>query len=114
MELDDLNLTELLDLARQENQNAHRGLGRDVLTALAVGEHIDLPPRRIDTYRDDIFLWVDAHWKQVAPLISCPLKTRSPRACHTCTDVQVAECVTKNSATHINFKLSSPMKEEIE
>ena len=39
---------------------------------------------------------VDRYWSQVESLLGCPLKTREPRACFGCTDIQVAECTILN------------------
>jgi len=100
--LDELNLSELVALAWAENPNAHRSLGREALVAIIVGDNQELPARRIDTWRRTIFAFVDAHWRQVAPLLSCPMKSRQPHACFQCPDVQVAECVLVNHQTLIN------------
>ena len=99
MDLDELNLSELAQLTQSMDPRAHRDLPREVLVALFRGEEYDLPDRSVDEYRERIFLFVDHNWEQLSPLISCPLKTRSPRSCFTCTDIQVAECVTQNRST---------------
>lgn len=99
MDLDELNNSELAQLAQSMNPLAHRDLPREVLVALIQGEDYDLPDREVDAYRNRIFLFVDRNWEQVAPLVSCPLKDRDPRSCFTCTDIQVAECVTQNRST---------------
>jgi hypothetical protein len=98
--LDELNLSELVEIARAGSPNAHRSLGREALIAIIVGaDNEPLPTRNIDVWRKTIFAFVDAHWKQVEPLLSCPMKTRQPHACFQCTDVQVAECVLVNHQT---------------
>jgi hypothetical protein len=99
MNLDELNTTELAQLASNLNENAHRGLPREVLAQIVMGEELDLPSRQVDAYRDAIFQFCDSNWKQLEPLLSCPMKTREPRACYTCTDIQVAECTLQNRRT---------------
>ena len=99
MMLDELNLSELAQLAQSMDPRAHRDLPREVLVAIANGEEYDLPDRSVDDYRDRVYLFVDQNWEQLSPLISCPLKTRAPRSCFTCVDLQVAECVTQNRST---------------
>lgn len=110
--LDELNMSELVALAWAENPNAHRGLGRETLVAIIVGDNIDLPSRRIDVWRKTIFAFVDAHWRQVAPLLSCPMKSRQPHACFQCPDVQVAECVLVNHKSLVLIRKKK--KEEAE
>lgn len=97
--LDDLNMTELVAMAGQSSPNVHRGLSREVLCGIIMGENVDLPMTNIDMWRHSIFRFVDTHWKQVNPLLSCPMKTRSPTACFQCPDVQVAECVVESKET---------------
>lgn len=96
MNLDDFNTSELTVLASNLNANVHRGLPREVLVAIIQGEDVELPPRRVDSYRHHIFTYVDKYWDQVEPLISCPLKSRHPRSCFRCSDIQVGECTTQN------------------
>jgi hypothetical protein len=100
--LDELNLSELVSLAWAENPNAHRSLGREALINIIVGTTVELPDRRIDVWRRTIYAFVDAHWRQVEPLLSCPMKSRQPHACFQCPDVQVAECVLVNHQTLID------------
>ena len=97
--LDELNISELTEMACSQNVNAHRGLPREVLIAVIKGEEVDLPPRQIDVWRHSIYTFVDMHWQQLSPLLSCPMKTRQPHACFHCPDMQVAECVVLNHGT---------------
>lgn len=95
--LDDLNASELLLLAQEQNPNVHRGLSRDLLYSVALGEDTDLPERRVDKVRLKIMKFVLGHWKQVEPLVQgCPAKTQDPRACFQCTDIQAVQCALEN------------------
>lgn len=95
--LDEMNASELLLLAQENNLNAHRGLDRAVLIKIILGEEIDLPERQVDKIRLKIMTFIDENFKQVEPLVqACPAKTRDLRACFQCTDVQVTECALGN------------------
>jgi len=108
MSWNELNDSELVLLATMVNPRVHRGIPRKVLIALLDDEEVyDLPPREVDDARDDIFQMVDRYWSQVESLISCPMKTRQPRACYGCLDIQVAEC------SLLNQKLIETAKKEI-
>lgn len=94
-----MNITELTLKAQEMNPNAHRGLGAEVLLAIASGEEYDLPDRAVDNMRLTIMAFLLDHWEQVKPLVACPAASMSPRACFQCTDIQVIECAVKNKET---------------
>jgi len=96
MELDEMNLSELVLLAQDEEPSAHRGLGREALISIAEGEEVTLPVREVDRVRLYIMEFILDHWTQVKPLLDCPAQTKAPRACFSCTDIQVAECALEN------------------
>ena len=97
--LDELNLSELVQMAWLVNPGAHRSLPRDTLYAIIQGEEVWLPERHVDIWRHTIFKFCDMHWQQVNPLLSCPMKSRKPHACFNCPDIQVAECTLVNHET---------------
>ncbi len=99
MGLDDLNMSELVLLAQDHEPEAHRGLDREVLVAIIVGESVPLPTRQINKVRLRVMDYVIEHWTQLKPLLSCPARTKDPRACFQCTDVQVVECALENKET---------------
>jgi len=104
---DELNQSELVQLAKVVNPYVHRGISRDVLVELLEGTvELSLPPKGVDSARGDLYQVVDRYWAQVKSLVTCPLKTRNPRACFSCTDIQVAEC------SVLNQKLIERVKEE--
>lgn len=103
---DSLNLTELVLMAQDIDPEAHRGLGRDTLLEIInSGETPGLPQRRINKLRLNIMTWILGNWSQVAPLVTCPARSKDPRSCFQCTDVQVIECKLTNK--HIQFDPSS-------
>jgi hypothetical protein len=95
--LDEVNLSELVLLAQNEDPEAHRGLGRSHLKSIILGdEEEELPLRTINKVRLRIMEFVNTHWLQVRPFVQCPAKTRDPRACFQCTDHQAVECAMSN------------------
>lgn len=98
---DDMNISELVVMASFQDFNVHRGIPREVLVSIIMGDSYELPPRHIDIWRYSIFAFVDAHWEQCSPLLPCPMKERVRHACFKCPDAQVAECVLSNHKTLI-------------
>lgn len=95
--LDKMNMTELAALAQETDAEAHRGLGRERLAQIIRGASDDpLPQKPINKYRLRIMEFVNDHWEQVKPMLTCPARSGDPRACFNCTDVQVVECVSTN------------------
>jgi len=102
MDLEDLNDSELVMLAQEVDESAHRGVAREVLVQIVeqgTSEDIDLRPRRVNKLRLKIMEFILDNWKQVEPLLSCPARTREQRACYQCTDVQAVECAVLNQKT---------------
>lgn len=102
MDLEDLNDSELVMLAQEVDESAHRGIERKTLIQLieqGTSEGTYLRPRRVNKLRLKIMEFILDNWKQVEPLLSCPARTREERACHQCTDVQAVECAVLNQKT---------------
>lgn len=93
---DDLNLTELVHRAREENLNAHHGLGREILIEIIEGVEYDLPDRPVDKTRLHVMAFINERWDQVRPFVRCPAVSRHPRACFQCSDIQAAKCAFTN------------------
>lgn len=91
-----LNLTELVAICKEVVPQAHRGLPRELLEAIALGEQAELPVRRIDKVRLRIMQYIDENYDQVEYQLSCPAKSRDPYACFTCSDLLVASCMLEN------------------
>lgn len=97
--LSQMNMTELVELAQETHPEAHRGLSREVLEAIITNTPETgptLPEKKVNRHRLRIMNFVQEHWEQVKPMLTCPARTGDPRACFNCTDVQVVECVTTN------------------
>lgn len=97
MDLNELNHTELVALARMIDPHVTRGYDRFALIAiLDEDEDLNLDKPAVDFARDDIYQMVNHYWHQVESLISCPMKSREARACYGCSEIQVAECTISN------------------
>lgn len=94
---DDINMTELVQLAQALNESANRGMSREELLAI-IDEEWPGPatPRAVDARRHQLFTYIDTNWRQLETLLSCPMRARNPRSCFRCLDIQVAECVITN------------------
>lgn len=90
-----LNATELAVEAARLDPAAHRDDGETVLGAVLNGERLPYE-RTIHKIRLRIMAYIIDKWEYVSPLLSCPARSKDPRACFACTDVQVAECVLTN------------------
>ena len=95
-DFDNMNRTELAYIAQAEDPEAHRDLSRVQLLAIITGDSAPLPPRKTNRTRLKIMRYIDAHWVQLRPQLTCPAKSGLPRACFQCTDLQVTECLMKN------------------
>lgn len=105
--LDGLNQSELVLLAQENDENAHRWLTREELYSRILEPNLPpLPERRVNKYRLMIMDTVLEHWVQVRPLLVCPAATGNRRACFQCVDLQVIECA------HTNNKLLFKKEEE--
>jgi len=95
--MDTLNKTELVQLAQVLSESANRGMSREELIAI-IEEEWDGPVQKhnINKSRHRLYEYIDANWKQLEALLSCPMRTRKPRSCFRCLDIQVAECIVTN------------------
>jgi hypothetical protein len=50
----------------------------------------------VDPWRDAIMGFVDEYWAKLRSQLTCPAKTRDPKACYTCIDTQVYACLVEN------------------
>lgn len=98
---DELNLTELTLMAQEISPGASRWLGRERLVAILDNGDLEGVPdqRPTDVIRLHIMQYVDKNFDRVSPLLACPAKTRSPRACFQCLDYQVMDCALSSEAT---------------
>jgi hypothetical protein len=96
LDLAEVNLSELVLIAKEVNADAHRGLGREALLAIIELGEVKLPQRLINKKRLAVMQYINDNWKAVSYQVSCPAKTQSPTACFGCSDLQAVTCVLDN------------------
>lgn len=83
-------------MASDMDPNCHRDLPESKLMAVIEGRDPGCPDRKINRVRLQIMDYILRNWEGVSPLLSCPARSKDPRSCFQCTDVQVAECALTN------------------
>lgn len=96
MDYESLNISELVTIALELEPEAHRGMPRDLLIQIIEGESPRVPERTLNKKRLKIMSFINEHWLQVAYQVSCPAKSRDPRACFSCCDMQAVMCSVTN------------------
>jgi|SRR5580658_6472559 hypothetical protein len=94
---DRFNLTELYQTARDAGLVVLPNESRENIIAYLLGEK-EPPPieHDIDMWRNGIMGFLIEHWKQVETQLTCPAKSKDPRACFGCVDTQVVNCLISN------------------
>jgi hypothetical protein len=94
------NDTELYQLCRKAHIPVVPGTPKEVMIALLLGEKEPDPitegTHPIDSWRHGLAGFVLDHWSVLEPQITCPIKSKDPRACFGCLDTQVVTCVVQN------------------
>lgn len=95
--LEMLNHTELYQMCRRAGIQVHPRASRTEMMDYLLA-NTEPPPteHEIDSWRNGIMAFLMDHWEVVSPQITCPAKSKDPRACYQCTDVQVINCVVQN------------------
>lgn len=92
-----LNWTELYQTARRAGISVLPNDTRENVIAYITGEkeppHVEHP---IDAWRNGIMGFLIEHWRQVETQLTCPAKSKDPRACFGCVDTQVVNCLISN------------------
>jgi hypothetical protein len=50
----------------------------------------------VDAWRDALMRFIEDYWVKIQSQITCPAKSREPKACYGCVDTQVYACLMKN------------------
>jgi hypothetical protein len=92
-----LNHTELYQMARAAGLVVLPSESKENLIAYVLGEK-EPPPieHGIDMWRNGIMAFLIEHWKQVETQLTCPARSKDPRACYGCVDTQVISCLVSN------------------
>lgn len=96
---DSLNDTELYQTARAAGLVVLPSEPRENLILYLLGEmEPPLIEHEIDMWRNGIMGFLIDHWKQVETQLTCPAKSKDPRACFSCVDTQVVSCLVNNES----------------
>lgn len=91
------NHTELYQLCRRRDITVSPTLSREDLIWCYLNDTSDPRPNVFDTWRHGLTGFVFDHWKTLEPQLTCPIRTKDPRSCWTCLDVQVTACIEGNA-----------------
>jgi len=102
-----LNHSELYQMCRDAQINAHPATPRETLIQLLLGELEPPPnaPHPIDGWRHGIMGFLLEHWRAIESQLTCPAKSKDPRACFGCVDTQVISCLVTNEADLYRIRL---------
>ncbi len=68
------------------------------MIAYLLGEEEPTPIENVfDSWRHGIMGFLIDHWQVVETQLTCPAKSKDPRACFECVDAQVVSCVVQQS-----------------
>lgn len=99
IDLEACNDTELYQLCRLAQIPVVPGLPRgtyiNFLMGLEESPNWTEADHPIDSWRHGIINFVFEHWDRLEPQLTCPLRTKDPRACFGCIDIQAITCVTR-------------------
>lgn len=90
------NHTELYQACRQAGLGALPTDPKPKLIAMLEGVGGEPITHPLDLWRDAIMAFVIDYWPKLQSQVTCPAKTRDPKACYGCIDQQVVACLTKN------------------
>ena len=99
-----VNHTEAYQLCRQAGIPCTPSDTRDTLVRYLLADNPTPTRNPIDSWRHGIAGFVLDHWNMLQPQITCPIKSKDPRACFGCLDTQVMECIVRNPDNEGNIK----------
>jgi hypothetical protein len=91
------NHSELYQMARKAGLSVTPACFKEDLIRYLNGE-VEPPPvvHEIDQWRHGIMGFLLEHWRAMETQLTCPARTKDPRACFNCLDTQVVACLTQN------------------
>lgn len=90
------NRTELIQACQEVGISVSPAASREELTGLLTGSIVAADPSSLDAWRHGIMGFVLDHWETLSTQLTCPAKTKDPRACFGCIDTQVVSCLNSN------------------
>lgn len=93
----EFNHTELYQMARRAGLAVSPATVKEDLIKYLNGE-AEPPPvvHEIDHWRHGIMGFLLEHWRAMETQLTCPARTKDPRACFNCLDTQVVTCLVQN------------------
>lgn len=104
------NRTELIQACQEVGISVSPAASREELTGLLTGSIVAADPSSLDAWRHGIMGFVLDHWETLSTQLTCPARTKDPRACFGCIDTQVVSCLNSNDQ-YIN-EIARHRKEE--
>lgn len=98
------NHTELYQLCKKAGLDVSPGMTRETLGQLLEGSLSLKDATTIDAWRDAIMAFINDFWPKLQSQITCPARSRDPKACYGCLDTQVVACLTKNPRVYNEIK----------
>jgi hypothetical protein len=90
------NRTELIQACQEVGISVSPAASREELTGLLTGSIVAADPSSLDAWRHGIMGFVLDHWDTLSTQLTCPARTKDPRACFGCIDTQVVSCLNSN------------------
>lgn len=90
------NRTELIQACQEVGISVSPAASREELTGLLTGSIVATDPSSMDAWRHGIMGFVLDHWETLSTQLTCPARTKDPRACFGCIDTQVVSCLNSN------------------
>lgn len=100
------NHTELYQLCRRAGLKVSPSMSVEELALVMSGELDDgIRTNEIDSWRHGLTGFVFDHWQVLQPQLTCPIRSKDPNSCWTCTDIQVIACLSANQQYEHLIKL---------
>lgn len=90
------NRTELYQACVRSGIRAPPGATKQELYDYLIGKVGCEEGNPVDSWRDTIMAFMIAYWKKVRLQVTCPAKTKDPKACYGCLDIQVIDCIVES------------------
>lgn len=91
------NRTELIQTCQGVGISVSPSASREELVELLLGDSEEpTSTSDLDAWRHGIMGFILDHWATLSTQLTCPAKTKDPRACFGCIDAQVVSCLNSN------------------
>jgi len=91
------NETELYQMARKAGLPVLPSMPKEQFIRLLLGEEEpQAVTHELDRWRHGIMGFLIEHWRVMETQLTCPAKSKDPKACFQCVDAQVVTCLVQN------------------